>query len=147
MLHTKRFLEFQQLKRESSHRLQRPIALHCCVLAFEPSTSISLPTIKWTFEALQYDSVAAADPNQPDSYTTEQWFFPMTLNAPAIVINTPWMYRAAYGMAKKFMVEDTASKFVLVGSDFLPVLRDNGVAYDDIPAFILELNSGEDITW
>jgi hypothetical protein len=32
------------------------------------------------------------------------------------------------GLAKKFMVEETASKFVFVGGDFLPLLRDNGVA-------------------
>jgi hypothetical protein len=147
LLHTKRFLEFQQLKREQSRRLQRPIALHCCVLAFEPSTSISINCIRWFFDALQYPNVAASDPKQPDCYTTDQWFFPMTLNAPAIVVNTPWKWRAAYGLAKKFMVEETASKFVFVGGDFLPVLRDHGVAFADIPSWILGLNTGEKITW
>ena len=147
-LHTKRFLEFQQLKREASQRLQRPIALHCCVLAFEPGTAISVGRIKQLFKALQYPSVASAEqPGQPASYTTDQWFFPMTLNAPAIVVNTPWQWRAAYGLAKKFMVAETADKFTIVGSNFLPVLRDNGVPYDEIPPWIIELHTGESITW
>ena len=51
------------------------------------------------------------------------------------------------GLAKKFMVEETASKFVFVGGDFLPLLRDNGVAYADIPPWILTLPTGEQITW
>lgn len=147
MLHTKRFLEFQQLKRERSAQLQRPIALHCCVLAFGHNTSISVPNIRWLFDALQYQSVSADDPQQPAFYTTDQWFFPMTLNAPAIIVNTPLRWRAAYSMAKRFMVEETAAKFVLVGSDFLPILRDHGVAYQDIPSWILELHKGETIVW
>ena len=65
----------------------------------------------------------------------------------AIVVNVPWKWRTAYGIAKKFMVEETASKFVFVGGDFLPLLRDNGVAYADIPPWILTLHTGEQITW
>lgn len=147
MLHTKRFLELQHLKREASRRLQRPIALHCCVLAFEPGTAISVGRIKQLFKALQYPSVASGNPDRPDSYTTDQWFFPMTLNAPAIVVNTPWQWRAAYGLAKKFMVAETADKFTIIGSNFLPVLRDNGVPYDEIPRWVIELHTGDSITW
>ena len=43
--------------------------------------------------------------------------------------------------------EETASKFVFVGGDFLPLLRDKGVAYADIPPWILTLHTGEQITW
>jgi hypothetical protein len=32
----------------------------------------------------------------------------------AIVVNVPWKWRTAYGIAKKFMVEETANKFVLL---------------------------------
>ena len=29
-----------------------------------------------------------------EGLTTDQWFFPFTLNSPALIVNTPWVYRA-----------------------------------------------------
>ena len=88
-IHTKRFLEFQDLKRQHSARLKRPIILHCCILAFEPSTVINLGNAKWVNAAMQYlgevlPSKKGTKKAERESYTTDQWFFPMSLNTPAV---------------------------------------------------------------
>jgi hypothetical protein len=120
---------------------------HCCILAFEPTTALSIKNAKWFNAACQYVGGPRDDGKEPESYTTDQWFFPMSLNAPgaqhiplrvervrvrimhdlqprlihtwgslgaAIVVNVPWKWRAAYKMAKAFMVEETANKFQLL---------------------------------
>ena len=93
-IHTKRFLEFQDLKRQHSARLKRPIILHCCILAFEPSTVINLGNAKWVNAAMQYlgevlPSKKGTKKAERESYTTDQWFFPMSLNTPAVRTPSP----------------------------------------------------------
>jgi hypothetical protein len=127
-LHTKRFLELQWIKREISAERQRPVSLHCAVLAFQPQSTLKIANARWLSKSLEYDGL-----------TTDQWFFPFTLNSPALIVNTPWAYRALMKVAKTFMVEETANKFKVVGSDFMPLLRQQGTAYGDIPAWIREL--------
>jgi hypothetical protein len=57
---------------------------HCCILAFEPTTTISLKNAKWFNAACQFVGGPRDDGLEPESYTTDQWFFPMSLNAPGV---------------------------------------------------------------
>lgn len=131
----KRFLEFQHNKRVVSARLGRTIILHCVVLAFTPEDKVNLSNAKWLNNAMQYEGK-----------TIEQFFFPMSLNAPALIVNTPWQYRTAWSIAKKFMLAETAAKFVVLGSDFLPELQKRGVPYNQIPSWLLPLAKNQ-IKW
>ena len=131
----KRFLEFQHKKRIESARLGRTVILHCVVLAFTPEDDVSLSNAKWLSAALQYEG-----------RNIEQEFFPMSLNAPALIVNTPWKFRAAWNIAKKFMMAETAAKFMVLGSDFLPELKKRGVPYHQIPEWLVRL-AKKQIKW
>jgi hypothetical protein len=50
-----------------------------------------------------------------------------------------WIALQLMTVAKPFMVEGTANKFQVVGADFMPLLRQQGVAHGDIPAWVREL--------
>ena len=105
------------------------------MVAFTPESKISISNAKWLNNAMQFDG-----------HAIEQFFFPMSLNAPALVVNTPWHWRTAASIAKKFMLEETAAKFEVLGHDFLPALRDRGVPYNQIPEWLLSLASNQ-IKW
>ena len=108
---------------------------------------MSLANVRWFNDACQFVGGARDDGKEPETYTSEQWFFPMSLNAPAIVVNVPRKWRMAYRIAKQFMVEETANKFVLLDGDFLPKFKELGIAYDEIPDWMMKLHTGEPITW
>jgi hypothetical protein len=63
----------QRVKREISAARRRPVSLHCAVLAFTPRSELSISNAMWLKSAFEYDGL-----------TTDQWFFPFTLNSPAL---------------------------------------------------------------
>ena len=110
--------------------------LHCVCLAFTKETKVAIGNIKWFSAAMMYGG-----------RNLEQWFFPMSLNAPAIIVNVPWQWRTAMKLAKQFMLEETANKFVLMGADFLPTFKEHGIVYSDIPEWMLKLAKPQIEPW
>ena len=53
--HCKRFLTFNQRKREISEEKQRPVMMHCVVLAFTPETNVSIAAGRWFNDAMQWE--------------------------------------------------------------------------------------------
>ena len=128
LLHAKRFLALNHGKRVESLRKGRPIMMHCVVIAFEPTSIVSIGAAKWLITALSYEG-----------RNVNEFFFPLSINAPALVVNVPWIWRTAVNLAKQFMREETANKFTLVGADFLPTLERFGVPLEDVPEWVLAL--------
>ena len=58
---------------------------------------------------------ARDDGKEPETYTSEQWFFPMSLNAPAIVVNVPRKVRHS----SSFLLRQQFVSFFLVASSLL----------------------------
>lgn len=51
------------------------------------------------------------------------------------IVNTPWIFAAAWKILRPLLPKDTAAKITVCGSDFLDVLREK-VSDDHIPAFL-----------
>ena len=81
-------------------------------------------------------------------YATSRSLFPLPCPLPSPPFSTPLFFSTTPSppplsliiqVGKTFMVEETANKFVVVGADFMPLLREQGVVYSDIPAWVVEL--------
>lgn len=72
----------------------------------------------------------------------DQQFYPERL-ANIVMINAPWFFSTLYALVSPFIDPITAAKIKIVGSDYLPVLREL-IDDDQIPK---ELGGSADVTW